>query len=119
MVAERCGPDGLAEDCWARSSREVSSRDDRPAISATCRSEVGTRSLVVGMAWEANLNMEATNLAVGQSQQTSLRLLPRFHLMILEDLVVATAVSSVVQKVKRANQAGEVHSDRKGHWASS
>jgi hypothetical protein len=35
--------------------------------------------------------------------------------MILEDLVVATVASSVVQMVKRANQAGEVRSDRKGH----
>jgi hypothetical protein len=39
--------------------------------------------------------------------------------MILEDLVVATAASSVVQMVKLANQAGEVRLDRKGHWASS
>jgi hypothetical protein len=62
------------------------------------------------MAWEANLNMEATNRAVGQSQPTSCRLLLlRFHLMILEDLVVATAVSSVVQMARLANRVGEVH----------
>ncbi len=85
-----------------------------------CRSEAGTRSLVVVMAWEANLDMVATNRAVDQSQQTSLRhLLPRFHSMILEDLVVATAASSVVRMVKLANQAGEGHWDQKGHWASS
>jgi hypothetical protein len=120
VVAEHCVRDGRGEDCWARSIREVSSRDDRPAISAMCRSEAGTRSLVVVMAWEANLDMVATNRAVDQSQQTSLRhLLLRFHSMILEDLVVATAASSVVRMVKLANQAGEVHSDRKGHWASS
>ena len=120
VVAEHCDRDDLEEDCWARSIRGVSSKDDRPAISAMCRSEVGTRSLVVVMAWEANLDTAATNRAVGQSQQTSLcHLLLRFHLMILEDLVVATAASSVVQMVKLANQAGEVHSDRKGHWASS
>jgi len=81
---------------------------------------VGTRSLVVVMAWEANLDTAATNRAVGQSQQTSLcHLLLRFHLMILEDLLVATAVSSVAQMVKRANRAGEGHWDQKGHWASS
>jgi hypothetical protein len=74
---------------------------------------------VVVMAWEANLNMAATNRAVGHSQPTNLRLLHRFHLMILEDLVEATAVSSVVQMVKRANRVGEGHSDQKGHWASS
>jgi hypothetical protein len=34
---------------------------------------------------------------------------------MIQDLVVATAASSVVQMVKRANQAGEVRSDRKGH----
>ena len=84
-----------------------------------CRSEVGTRSPVVVMAWEANLDTAATNRAVGQSQQTSCRLLPRFHSMILEDLVVATVASSVVQMVKLANQAGEGHWDQKGHWASS
>jgi hypothetical protein len=39
--------------------------------------------------------------------------------MILEDLVVATAASSVVRMVKLANQAGEGHWDQKGHWASS
>jgi hypothetical protein len=39
--------------------------------------------------------------------------------MILEDMVVATAASLVVQMVKRANRAGEGHSDRKGHLASS
>ena len=119
VVWERCDRDGLGEDCWARSSREVSSKDDRPAISAKCRSVVDTRSLVVVMAWEANLDTAATNRAGGQIQQTSSRHLPRFHSMILEDLVVATAVSSVVQMVKLANQAGEGHSDRKGHWASS
>jgi hypothetical protein len=80
---------------------------------------VDTRSLVVVMAWEANLNMAATNRAVGHSQPTNLRLLPRFHSMTLEDQVVATVASSVVQMVKRAIQAGEGHSDEKGHWASS
>ena len=84
-----------------------------------CRSEVGTRSPVVVMAWEANLDTAATNRDEDHSQPTSLRLLPRFHSMILEDLVVATAVSSVVQMVKLANQVGEVRLDRKGHWASS
>ncbi len=119
MVSERCGQGGLEEDCWARSSREVSSKDDRPAVSAMCRSEVGTRSPVVVMAWEANLNMVATNRDEDHSQPTSCRLLPRFHSMILEDLVVATAASSVVQMVRLANRAGEVRLDRKGHWASS
>jgi hypothetical protein len=38
---------------------------------------------------------------------------------MIQDLVVATAASSVVQMVKRAIQAGEGHSDEKGHWASS
>ena len=120
MVAEHCDRDGLGEVCWARSSREVSSKDDRLAISAMCISEVGTGSPVVVMAWEANLDMVATNRAVGQSQQTSCRhLLLRFRLMILEDLVVATVASSVVQMVRLANRVGEVRSDRKGHWASS
>ena len=119
MVAERCGQGGREEDCWARSSREASSKDDRPAISAMCRLEVGTGSPVVVMAWEANLNTEATNRAGGQIQQTSSRHLPRFHSMILEDLVVATAVSSVVRMVRLANRVGEVRLDRKGHWASS
>lgn len=85
-----------------------------------CISEVGTGSPVVVMAWEANLDMVATNRAVGQSQQTSCRhLLLRFRLMILEDLVVATVASSVVQMVRLANRVGEVRLDRKGHWASS
>jgi hypothetical protein len=39
--------------------------------------------------------------------------------MILEDLVVATAASSVVQTVRLANRVGEVRWDQKGHWASS
>ena len=120
MVAERCGQGGREEDCWARSSREVSSKDDRPAISAMCRLEVGTGSPVVVMAWEANLNTEATNRAVDHSQPTSCRhLLLRFHSMILEDLVAATVASSVVQMVRLANRVGEVHLDRKVHWASS
>jgi hypothetical protein len=33
-----------------------------------CRSEVDTRSLVVVMAWEANLNMVATNRDEDHSQ---------------------------------------------------
>jgi len=120
VVWERCDRDGLGEDCWARSSREVSSKDDRPAISAMCKSGEDIRSLVVVMAWEANLDMEATNRAVDHSQPTSCRhLLLRFHSMILEDLVVATAASSVVQTVRLANRVGEDHSDRKDYWASS
>ncbi len=75
---------------------------------------------MVVMVWEANLDTAATNRAVGQSQPTSCRhLLPRFHSMILEDLVVATAASSVVQTVRLANRVGEVRWDQKGHWASS
>jgi len=38
---------------------------------------------------------------------------------MIQDLVVATVASSVVQMVIRANQAGEGHWDQKGHWASS
>ena len=93
------------EDCLARSSRDVSSKDDRLAISAMCSLEMGTRSLVAMMAWDASLNMKATNRAVGQSQMKRLRLLHRFHSMIREDLVVATVASSVVQMVKQANRA--------------
>ena len=85
-----------------------------------CKSGEDIRSLVVVMAWEANLDMEATNRAVDHSQPTSCRhLLLRFHSMILEDLVVATAASSVVQTVRLANRVGEDHSDRKDYWASS
>ena len=119
MVAEHCGQGGREEDSWARSSREVSSKDDRPAISAMCKSGEDIRSPVVVMAWEANLDRVATNRDEDHSQTTSYRLLHRFHSMSLEDLVAVTAASSVVQMVKLANQAGEGHSDRKGHWASS
>jgi len=119
VVAERCGLGGREEDCRARSIREVSSKDDRPAISAMCKSGEDIRSPVVVMAWEANLDRVATNRDEDHSQTTSYRLLHRFHSMSLEDLVAVTAASSVVQMVKLANQAGEGHSDRKGHWASS
>ena len=65
---------------------------------------------MVVMAWEANLDMVATNRDEDHSQPTNLRhLLPRFHTMILEDLMVATAVSSVVQMARLANRVGEVH----------
>ncbi|MFN7334248.1 MAG: hypothetical protein ACK5TC_04225, partial [bacterium] len=84
-----------------------------------CRSQAATRTQMVVMAWEAILNTAATNRAGGQIQQTSSRHLPRFHLMILEDLVVATVASSVVQMVRLANRVGEVRWDQKGHWASS
>ena len=68
MVAEHCDRGGRGEDCWARSSREVSSKDDRPAISAMCKSGEDIRSLVVVMAWEANLDRVATNRDEDHSQ---------------------------------------------------